>query len=122
MTLDWNTVVAAALNLPGTVAITSYGNPAIGTEANGRAFLTIGPDLTSFVLAIDHDSKAMLIETDPDTFWETPHYVGWPAILVRYDSPDPKRVFATIGRARDWNATRKRVKTRAAPSGPKRGR
>ena len=34
----------------------------------------------------------MLKETDPDTFWQTPHYEGWPGVLVRYGSADPERV------------------------------
>ena len=24
--------------------------------------------------------------TEPNTYWQTPHYEGWPAILVRYDA------------------------------------
>ena len=52
------------------------------------------------MLQIDHDTKEMLIETDPDSFWQTPHYHGWPGLLVRYDSADPDRVRAMIERAR----------------------
>ena len=48
----------------------------------------------------------MLKETDPETFWQTPHYEGWPAVLVRYDSADPDRVRAMIERSRDWTAAK----------------
>ena len=58
----------------------------------------------SFGVAIDLDTVEMLKETDPDTFWQTPHYEGWPAVLIRYDSADPERVRAMIERSRDWTA------------------
>jgi hypothetical protein len=33
----------------------------------------------SFALHIGADTKLMLLETDPTTLWQTPHYEGWPA-------------------------------------------
>ncbi|MEO6216677.1 MAG: MmcQ/YjbR family DNA-binding protein [Sphingomonas sp.] len=112
MTLDWHKVTAFALALPDTELSTSYGKPAIKTVSNGRAFLHGSREEGSFVLAIDQDTKEMLIETDPETFWQTPHYHGWPGLLVRYDSADPERVVAMIERSRDWSASRPRPKPR----------
>jgi hypothetical protein len=112
MTLDWHKVTAFALGLAGTELSTSYGKPAIKIVSNGRAFLHPSREEGSFVLAIDQDTKEMLIETDPETFWQTPHYHGWPGLLVRYDSADPERVMAMIERSRDWTAARPRPKPR----------
>ena len=112
MTLDWQKVTDFALGLPDTELSTSYGKPAIKTVSNGRAFLHGSREGGSFVLAIDQDTKEMLIETDPETFWQTPHYHGWPGLLVRYDSADPERVFAMIERSREWTAARPRPKPR----------
>jgi hypothetical protein len=39
------------------------------------------------------------METDPETFWETPHYRGWPAVLVRFGSADRERIERVIERA-----------------------
>jgi len=114
MSLDWNAITAFALALPDTELSTSYGKPAIKIVSNGRAFLHPSREPDSFVLAIDHDTKEMLMETDPDTFWQTPHYEGWPGLLVRYDSADPERVHAMIERSRDWTAARPRPKPRKA--------
>jgi len=110
MSLDWDQVTACALALPGTERSTSYGKPAV--KANGRAFLFTGREEGSFALALDLDTVEMLKETDPATFWQTPHYAGWPGVLVRYDSPDPERVQAMIARSRDWNAARPKPKPR----------
>ncbi len=104
---SWNEVVAFALTLPGTELSTSWGKPAIKVAANGRAFLYTGREPDSFVLAIDQDSKLMLMETDPETYWQTPHYEGWDGLLVRFASNDPERVAAVIERGRDQAAAKK---------------
>ena len=112
--MTFDEAVAYALSLPDTERGTSYGQPAVKIASNGRAFLHTGHESdTSFVLAVDLDTVEMLKETDPATFWQSKHYEGWPGILVRYDSPDPERVMATIEASRDWNAARKPVRPRA---------
>ncbi len=100
---SWEKAVAFALTLPGTELSTSYGKPAV--KVNGRAFLYTGHEQTSsFGVAIDMDSVEILKETDPDTFWQSPHYEGWPAVLIRFDSPDPERVRSVIERSHEWAA------------------
>lgn len=105
MMLDWDAVAAHALSLPGTEASPHYGKPSV--KANGHALIGLGREPGSFVLHIDEATKLMLLETDPATYWQTPHYEGWPALLVRCDSPDPERVLAMIGAARDRAMSRK---------------
>lgn len=94
---DWEEAVAFALALPGTELSTSYGRPAV--KVNGKAFLYPGREKGSFAVASPLGEKELLIETDPDTFWESDHYRGWPAVLVRYDSVDPERIRHVITRA-----------------------
>jgi hypothetical protein len=109
---SWDEAVAFALTLPGTELSTSYGKPAV--KVNGRAFLYTGHEAqSSFGIAIDLDTVEMLKETDPDTFWQSPHYQGWPAVLIRFDSPDPERVRATIERSHAWTAAKPKPKPRA---------
>ena len=110
---NWDQAVAYALSLPDTELGTSYGKPAVKVASNGRAFLYTGhEDKSSFGIAIGLDMVEMLKETDPATFWQTKHYEGWPAVLIRYDSPDPARVRAMIERSRDWSAALKPVRPR----------
>jgi len=105
--------VAYALTLPGTELGKSYGKPAVKVASNDRAFVfpSHEPD-TSFGVAIDLDTIEMLKETDPDTFWQTPHYVGWEGVLIRYDSKDEERVREVIARSRDWVATKPKARPR----------
>jgi hypothetical protein len=101
----WEDAVAFALTLPGADLSTSCGKPAV--KVNGRAFLFTGHEQeSSFGVAIDLDTIEMLKDTDPATFWQSPHYEGWPGVLIRFDSPDPERVRAIIARSRDWTAAR----------------
>ncbi|NIJ08326.1 hypothetical protein FHS31_001943 [Sphingomonas vulcanisoli] len=97
--MTFEEAMAYALSLEGTERSTHYGDPAV--KANGHAILAPGREAGSFCLLIDMDTKLMLMETDPETYWQTPHYDGWPAVLVREDTGDPDRVRAMIDRARD---------------------
>ncbi len=94
---DWEEAAAFALSLPATELSTSYGKPAV--KVNGKAFLYPGREQGSFAIASPLPEKELLMETDPGTFWETDHYRGWPAVLVRYGSRDPERIRLVIARA-----------------------
>jgi hypothetical protein len=111
--MTFDEAVAFALTLPSTELSTSYGKPAVKVTSNGRAFLfpSHEPD-TSFGVAIDLDTIEILKATDPDTFWQTPHYEGWEGVLIRYDSKDPERVREVIERSREWVAAKPPVKPR----------
>ena len=89
--------MAFGLTLPGTERSTSYGSPAV--RVRGKAFLYPGREKGSFAVSCPLEEKELLMETDPDTFWETDHYRGWPAVLARFDSADPERIEAVIRRA-----------------------
>jgi hypothetical protein len=113
--MTFDEAVAYAVTLDGSELSTSYGKPAV--KANGHAFLSVGhePD-TSFVLALDLGLVDILTATSPHTFWQTPHYAGYPAVLVRYDSPNDELVRDMIRRAHAravaMKPPRKRARTR----------
>ena len=100
---DWDAVACFALSLPDTEAGTSYGAPAV--KLNGKAFVTRSGEGDSFHVRSPHEEKALLIETDPATYWQTAHYANWPGLLVRFGADDPDRVRRVITRAW-WNAAR----------------
>ena len=105
--------IAFALTLPDTEMSTSYGKPAVKVASNGRAFLfpSHEPD-TSFGVAIDLDTIEILKATEPETYWQSAHYEGWPGVLIRYESKDEGRVRDVIGRSRDWSATLPKTRPR----------
>ena len=95
---DWNAVVARALALPGVEEGTTYGKPAVKLRGKMLA-ATTAPDVDSFVLHAAVAEKEVLIETEPETFWETDHYRGWPAVLVRYGTGADERIALVLTRA-----------------------
>lgn len=94
---SWDEAVAFALGLADTELSTSYGAPAV--KVNGKAFLYPGREKGSFAIATPVPEKELLMETEPEVFWETAHYRGWPAVLVRYGSASRERIEAVITRA-----------------------
>lgn len=111
--MTFDEAVAFALTLPGTERGTSYGKPAVKVASNGRAFLFPSHEAnTSFGVAIDLDTIEILKATDPDTFWQTPHYVGWEGVLIRYDSKDNERVRDVIARSKEFVAAKPKPRPR----------
>lgn len=115
--MTFEEAIAFALTLPDTGLGTSYGKPAVKLTSNGRAFLFQSHEAdSSFGVAIDLSTIEILKETDPRTFWQSPHYVGWEGVLIRYDSKDEKRVMDVIARSRDFVAAKPRSTPRKANS------
>jgi hypothetical protein len=111
--VTFDEAIAFALTLPDTELSTSWGKPAVKVASNGRAFLfpSHEPD-TSFGVAVDLDTIEILKATEPETYWQTPHYEGWPGVLIRYDGKDEDRVRDVIGRSRDYAAALPRSRPR----------
>ena len=111
--MTFDEAVAFALALPGTELGKSYGKPAVKVAANDRAFLFRSHEAdTSFGVAMDLDTIEILKETDPETFWQTSHYIGWEGVLIRYDSKDEQRVRDVIERSCDWVAAKPKARPR----------
>jgi hypothetical protein len=89
--IAWPDVVALGQDLPETEESTSYGRPAL--KVRGKMFVALrsGPD--ALVVRCDGDEKPFLLEARPDLVFTTPHYDGYPYLLVRLDAP--------IGEARE---------------------
>jgi hypothetical protein len=81
------TVRRLALAFPGVEEGTSYGTTAF--KVRGKLLARLREDGESLVVRIDFDTRDLLIETDPEAFYITDHYRGYPAILVRLSRVHP---------------------------------
>ncbi|MCA1441593.1 MmcQ/YjbR family DNA-binding protein [Ensifer sp. IC4062] len=77
--------LAQVAGLPETTVGTSYGTPALLVK--GKSFVRM-KDAQTLVVMCALEEKEMLMELDPSLFFETDHYKGWPAMLVRLASID----------------------------------
>jgi hypothetical protein len=80
--ISWEAVVAAGLELRNVALATSYGRPAL--KVRNKVIACEGKEAGHFLLMLDLERVAFLTEMEPELFFQTPHYVGWPAVLVRY--------------------------------------
>lgn len=94
----WDDVRALALALPETAETTTHGT--LAWTVNGKGFAwerplrkgdlaalgdaaPDGPILCAYVA--DVGVKDALIADDPDVYFTTPHFTGFPAVLVRME-------------------------------------
>ncbi len=78
----WRDVCELGLALPETQESTSYRMPAL--KVAGKTFVSMSShEEGALVVKVDRDEKPLLIESRPDLYYETPHYHGWPAMLMR---------------------------------------
>jgi hypothetical protein len=75
-------VIRLAAHLPLVEPGTSYGTPALLVK--GKAFVRVKERMDDvLVVMVPIGLKEALIEAEPEKYFETPHYAGWPAMLVR---------------------------------------
>lgn len=82
--MDWTAIAQAGLRLRGVEESSSYGRPAL--KVRGKSFAVAGRTDDHFVLMLALERVAFLMEMEPEVFFQTPHYVGWSAVLVRYSA------------------------------------
>ncbi|MDR6756055.1 hypothetical protein J2Y48_001345 [Mycoplana sp. BE70] len=85
-----------ASDLPGVETGTSYG--AMALKVAGKMIACARSD-DVVVLSMPLDEKEHFIEMAPDIYFETPHYHGWPAILVHAGAIDDEALRRRIAEA-----------------------
>jgi hypothetical protein len=84
----WDDVVEIGTRFPGVEVGTSYGTPALRVRGGLVCRLRTDPD--ALVLRVsDLGEREALLQGQPGTFFSTPHYDGYPYVLVRLDAVDP---------------------------------
>lgn len=79
MTLD--NVRQIAARFPGLMEGTSRGTPAF--RARDKFLARMYDDGASLVLKVGEAEQDLLIAAEPDQYWMTDHYIGWPFVLCR---------------------------------------
>jgi len=103
---------ARATKLPGIEAGTWYGTPALFVR--GKSLMRV-KDADTLVFRCTLEEKAFLTEAEPAIYFETDHYAGWPAVLVRACADDTE-LAQCVARAWRLQAPQKLVAERARPA------
>lgn len=78
-------VARCAAHLPEVERSTSYGT--LSLKVKGKSFCRMKEKMEGvLVVMVPLGLKEALMEAETDKYFETPHYVGWPAMLVRLDA------------------------------------
>ncbi|WP_164016713.1 MmcQ/YjbR family DNA-binding protein [Pyxidicoccus trucidator] len=66
--------------LPGMEEGTAYGTPAL--RVRKKFIARLHPDGESLVLKVDPEAREVLTRAEPETFYFTEHYAGYPEYLL----------------------------------------
>jgi len=99
--MTFDDVRAMALAWPGVEDGTSYGTPSL--RVRGKFLTRLKEDGDSLVVkGVAFDERDMLMDAEPEIFYITEHYRGWPAVLVRLSKARPNTVEALL--FRQWQS------------------
>ena len=80
----WDDVVAIGARFPEVAVATSYGTPALRVKGKGMCRLRTDPDAL-VVRVLDLADREALLQGNPRVYFSTPHYDGYPYVLVRLE-------------------------------------
>ena len=78
--LTFEDVTRLADSLPGVEVSTSYGTPAL--KVRGKLLARMWPDGKVIVVMVSLEDQEMLLRSNPNVYFLTDHYVGYPCVLV----------------------------------------
>ena len=94
----WEDVIEIGLRFPGVEVTTSYGTPALKVKSKFMCRLRTAPD--ALVMRVtDLGEREALLQGQPDAFFTTPHYDGYPAVLIRLEAVDPQELAELVEEA-----------------------
>jgi len=116
--VTYETIREIALAFPGVEEGPCYGTP--GLRVRGRLFARLWEDGETLVLKVGFDAREMLMAANPETFYITDHYVGYPYVLVRLPQVGREQIEHLIEEAWRLNAPKRLVVEReATPPAPR---
>ena len=77
----YETVRELARELPNVEESTSYGTPAL--KVKKKLMVRLKEDGKTIVLLVGFDQRDILMQIDPETFFITDHYRGYPSVLAK---------------------------------------
>jgi len=85
--MKFEAVRRIALEFPGVEEGLSYGTPAF--RVGGRFLARLREDGESLAIKCGFDERDFRLQADPNVFFTTEHYRGYPTVLVRLSAIRP---------------------------------
>jgi hypothetical protein len=81
---DWDTVRELALSFP-EVEESTGDRPSFGVRGKGFAWEARERDGGGLAVRVDREEKQLLLDANPDVYFTSPHYGGYPAVQIRIE-------------------------------------
>jgi hypothetical protein len=104
---------AKATKLPEITEGNWYGTPALFLR--GKSLMRV-KDADTLVFRCTMEQKVFLMEAEPSVYYETDHYAGWPAVLVRAAAASDAELAQCVTRAWRLQAPKKLMAGRDGPA------
>jgi len=104
----WEDVVEIGSRFPGLERSISWRTPALTVRGKFVCRLRTNPEAL-VMRVVDMGEREALLQGDPETFFSTPHYDGYPAVLVRLERVDPVELAELIEDAWRLQAPKKLI-------------
>ncbi|AGP40352.1 hypothetical protein BE04_31715 [Sorangium cellulosum] len=121
--MNWEQLCKLGLALPEVVEDVWFRTPAL--KVRGKAFVRLKEDGQSVVFQLESvDEQEFLIEAQPDIYFITDHYRGYPAVLARLSALRAPECRMRLERAWRLKAPKTLAKQldQPAPAKPRRER
>ena len=82
---DWETVREIALAFP-EVEESTGGRIAFSVRGKGFAWEARERDGGGLAVRVDRDEKQLILDANPDAYFTSPHYAGFPAVQIRLEN------------------------------------
>jgi hypothetical protein len=104
---------ARATKLPEITEGSWYGTPALFLR--GKSLMRV-KDADTLVFRCTLEEKSFLMEAEPSVYYETDHYAGWPAVLVRAATANDAELAHCVTRAWRLQAPKQLMAGREGPA------
>jgi len=106
LAFDWMEEIHRELHLPGVSIGTFMNRPSL--RHRGKSIFG-SKDGASLVVHCPLEVKELLLEVEPDIYFQTDHYIGYPALLIRPENASKNCLRERIVAAWRMNATKRQI-------------
>jgi hypothetical protein len=92
---DWKTVSEIALSFPEVVESTGE-RTAYSVRGKAFAWAARERDGGGLAVRVDRDEKQLILDSNPDVYFTSPHYRGFPAVQVRLEKIDHEELLQRL--------------------------
>jgi hypothetical protein len=88
---DWDTVREIALSFP-EVEESGEGRTAFRVRGKLFAWAARERDGGGLAIRVDREEKQLILDSNPEVYFSSAHYDGWPGVQIRLEAIDPEEL------------------------------